>query len=431
MNFPPPFPLPAFITFHSLSIPSVAFPYLSSPFLTFHRLPSPFNTFRRLSLPFIAFQYLPSPSLPSVAFQYLSLPFIAFITFHRRPISLSAHSLLPRFVLASPHSLTMPRFILTLPRFVLTSPRFVLASPRFVLTSPNSLAMPPLHTLASILLHHPFCFTHPSFTHHCLRPFVLLPPLFYTPLLYSLPLRFIYSHCFASFVLLPPPLLYSFPLFCVLCFTPSPLCFIYSRCFTPLCFTSSPFALLSPIVLHPFFYSPATSANPSPAPQKATFFSFFKEILQKALDKIKKSGILIAMITVNQEKSMQRNTTQRIAIMRNMQSRCDHPTAYDVYDAVKTELPHISLTTVYRLLNSLNREGLLRRIVVEGESDRFDADISGHSHAVCTVCGRIIDCPAVSGDDAPFEKLLEAYGFEALCCDMIFRGVCAGCRQKQ
>ena len=137
------------------------------------------------------------------------------------------------------------------------------------------------------------------------------------------------------------------------------------------------------------------------------------------------------MITVNQEKSMQRNTTQRIAIMRNMQSRCDHPTAYDVYDAVKTELPHISLTTVYRLLNSLNREGLLRRIVVEGESDRFDADISGHSHAVCTVCGRIIDCPAVSGDDAPFEKLLEAYGFEASCCDMIFRGVCAVCRQKQ
>ena len=137
------------------------------------------------------------------------------------------------------------------------------------------------------------------------------------------------------------------------------------------------------------------------------------------------------MIAVNQEKSMQRNTTQRIAIMRNMQSRCDHPTAYDVYDAVKTELPHISLTTVYRLLNSLNREGLLRRIVVEGESDRFDADISGHSHAVCTVCGRIIDCPAVSGDDAPFEKLLEAYGFEASCCDMIFRGVCTGCRQKQ
>jgi hypothetical protein len=178
------------------------------------------------------------------------------------------------------------------------------------------------------------------------------------------------------------------------------------------------------------FFTPRQPPQ-TPTPQKATFFSFFKEILQKALDKTKKSAILIAMITVNQEKSMQRNTTQRIAIMRNMQSRCDHPTAYDVYDAVKTELPHISLTTVYRLLNSLNREGLLRRIVVEGESDRFDADISGHSHAVCTVCGRIIDCPAVSGDDAPFEKLLEAYGFEASCCDMIFRGVCAGCRQKQ
>lgn len=305
-----------------------------------------------------------------IAFHYLLSPFIAFYRLS-----------LP------PHLIVRP--LSALPRFVLTLPHFVPASPR-------SLTMPP-HSPASHLL--PSCFITPFVSHIRLSRTIVCAPFFY-------------SLCFTHSIVLRP-LFYFFPL----CFTLShclhPLRFIYSYCFAPV------------------FYSPATSANPSPTPQKATFFSFFKEILQKALDKTKKSAILIAMITVNQEKSMQRNTTQRIAIMRNMQSRCDHPTAYDVYDAVKTELPHISLTTVYRLLNSLNREGLLRRIVVEGESDRFDADISGHSHAVCTLCGRIIDCPAVSGDDAPFEKLLEAYGFEASCCDMIFRGVCAGCRQKQ
>ena len=80
-----------------------------------------------------------------------------------------------------------------------------------------------------ITFYHPFCFTHPSFTHHCLRsfvllpfftPFVLLPPLFllspivlrplfyFFPLCFTLshclhPLRFIYSHCFAPVFLLP------------------------------------------------------------------------------------------------------------------------------------------------------------------------------------------------------------------------------------
>ena len=114
-ELPTPFPLSAFITFHSLSLPSVAFHCLLSPF----------------------------------------------ITFHRRPISLSAHSLL------SP---------------VLSSSRS-----RFVLTSPRSLTMPP-HSPASHLL--PSCFITPFVSHIRLSrtivcaplfcfPF-LLPPLFYT-----------------------------------------------------------------------------------------------------------------------------------------------------------------------------------------------------------------------------------------------------------
>ena len=113
-----------------------------------------------------------------------------------------------------------------------------------------------------ITFYHPFCFTHPSFTHHCLRHFVLLPfallfPIVLRPLFYFLPLCFTHSIVLHRFALLSP--------------------IVYT-----------PFALFTPIVLHPFFYSPATSANPSPAPQKAAFFSFFKEILQKPLTKQKK-----------------------------------------------------------------------------------------------------------------------------------------------
>ena len=148
-----------------------------------------------------------------------------FITFYR----LSSSFITFHYLSSPPHLIVRP--LSALPRFVLTSPRFVLPSPR-------SLTMPP-HSPASHLL--PSCF---------ITPFALLTPLFYTALLCSL-------HCFTP-----------------LCFTLShclhPLRFIYSHCFAPV------------------FYSPATSANPSPTPQKATFFSFFKEILQKPLTKQKK-----------------------------------------------------------------------------------------------------------------------------------------------
>lgn len=94
----------------------------------------------------------------------------------------------------------------------------------------HSLPFIAFHYLPSpfITFHHPFCFTHPSFTHHCLRPFVLLPffyslcftpsivlhsfallsPIVLRPLFYFLPLCFTLSHC------LPPPSLYLLTLFC-------------------------------------------------------------------------------------------------------------------------------------------------------------------------------------------------------------------------
>lgn len=190
---------------------------------------------------FIAFHYLPSP----------------FITFHRRPISLSAHSLLSP-VLSSPCPiLSPPRPVLSSPRPVLSSPRsrFVFASPCFAL-SPCP-RIPPLHTCfppaSSPPLFHTSVFHAPLsallcfaslfllplfYSLHCFyslplfyvlcftsSPFALLTPLFYTALLCSLhcftPLCFTLSHCLPpSLYLLPPPSLYLLPLFCTRFFTP-------------------------------------------------------------------------------------------------------------------------------------------------------------------------------------------------------------------
>lgn len=107
--------------------------------------------------------------------------------------------------------------------------------------------------------------------HYLLSPLLFHTSVFHAPL--SAPL------CFASLCFTPSIVLHRFALLSTIVYPPFAL-------LSPIVYT--PFALFTPIVLHPFFYSPTTSANPSPTPQKATFFSFFKEILQKPLTKRKK-----------------------------------------------------------------------------------------------------------------------------------------------
>ena len=53
---------------------------------------------------------------------------------------------------------------------------------------------------------------------------------------------------------------------------------------------------------------------------------------------------------------------QREAILEALILRHDHPTADTLYRALREDLPHISLGTVYRNLNLLTELGKIRKI---------------------------------------------------------------------
>ena len=55
---------------------------------------------------------------------------------------------------------------------------------------------------------------------------------------------------------------------------------------------------------------------------------------------------------------------QREAILNELQNRCDHPTATQVYEGVKKVIPNISLGTVYRNLASLVESGEILSVAV-------------------------------------------------------------------
>ena len=85
-----------------------------------------------------------------------------------------------------------------------------------------------------------------------------------------------------------------------------------------------------------------------------------------------------------------KSSKQRDAVLANLQSRYDHPTAEDVYLAVREVIPSISLATVYRNLKLLESEGLILKIPT-GESDRFDGHTHGHYHLTCINCRGVVD----------------------------------------
>lgn len=86
-----------------------------------------------------------------------------------------------------------------------------------------------------------------------------------------------------------------------------------------------------------------------------------------------------------------KRSKQREAIKDFLMTRKDHPTADVVYMNVRQQLTNISLGTVYRNLTLLADIGEIQRLRVGDGVDHFDADISNHSHFVCTECGKVID----------------------------------------
>jgi len=132
---------------------------------------------------------------------------------------------------------------------------------------------------------------------------------------------------------------------------------------------------------------------------------------------------------MNELDSNMRLTSQRQVIFEELKKVKSHPTANDVYDMVRKRLPRIGLGTVYRNLNLLAELGIIRRLEVGGEQNRFDGDISPHYHISCIKCSRVDDI------FIKMDKGLEKSA--ASCCDykildhhVQFSGICSRCLPK-
>ena len=121
-------------------------------------------------------------------------------------------------------------------------------------------------------------------------------------------------------------------------------------------------------------------------------------------------------------------TPQRKILVEELRKLHTHPTADELYQAVRRRLPHISLGTVYRNLEILSRTGIIRKIEPGGAQRRFDGDLGIHQHIRCTECGRIDDLPAGTAVTNCDQDLVEQTGYEVVECRVEFIGICPECR---
>jgi Fur family peroxide stress response transcriptional regulator len=104
-----------------------------------------------------------------------------------------------------------------------------------------------------------------------------------------------------------------------------------------------------------------------------------------------------------QEKGL-KVTPQRVVIYDAIVKLNNHPTAENIIAYIKENHPNISVGTVYKVLDSLVENELLKKVKTEKDIMRYDAVLSNHHHLYCAETDRIEDY-----EDDKLNKLINDY----------------------
>ncbi len=125
-----------------------------------------------------------------------------------------------------------------------------------------------------------------------------------------------------------------------------------------------------------------------------------------------------------------RATRQRTAILEMLRNNQSHPTADQIYDAVRKEIHNISKGTVYRNLQVLQEDGFISELSLNGTLGRYEEKQDEHYHFRCEYCGRVFDLDEPVNMEID-ERVSARTGFKVSSHHMEFRGLCKDCQQKQ
>ena len=123
----------------------------------------------------------------------------------------------------------------------------------------------------------------------------------------------------------------------------------------------------------------------------------------------------------------QRNSKQRQVILEELRLTNSHPTAAELYEIVRKQLPKISLGTVYRNLELLVKNKSIKKLEMGGSEARFDGETVNHHHARCVECGAIDDLLEIP-EQVVSSEYLKVNNFDIHGYRIEFHGLCPKCK---
>lgn len=102
----------------------------------------------------------------------------------------------------------------------------------------------------------------------------------------------------------------------------------------------------------------------------------------------------------------------------------EHPTAKEIYERMKILSPGTVMATVYNNLTQLTEKGLVRKIEIPNDSDRYDRTEIPHEHLICEKCGQL--CDTMFEDMT--ETLKEKSGENITSYSLIIKYICKDCK---
>lgn len=116
-----------------------------------------------------------------------------------------------------------------------------------------------------------------------------------------------------------------------------------------------------------------------------------------------------------------RPTPQREVVYKVILEKRDHPTADEIFARVKSQMPTISLATVYNCLETLVQCGLVRQVNIERAPTRYCPNLCQHAHFHDETTGEVHDIDLPAEVIVKLRELLPA-GFNASDIELSFRG---------
>ena len=126
-----------------------------------------------------------------------------------------------------------------------------------------------------------------------------------------------------------------------------------------------------------------------------------------------------------------RATSQRALILGVIRRRRGHLDADEVYRQAREKQPRLSLSTVYRTLQTLKKLGLVEELHFDEAHHHYEIKPSTeHHHLVCLGCGQVVEFkyPLIR---LVKRRVTEARDFEIIDSEIRMTGYCSRCRRER